>query len=82
MLFIIIMSQEPEDLYSAQEIAKQFHLSYQSVNYYTNIGLFKVCANRGNKRLYSYHQIARTLKKIRELKRKGYSLRVIRDELL
>jgi DNA-binding transcriptional MerR regulator len=76
------MARLPNDLISAQGIAKQFHLSYQSVNYYTNIGLFKVCANRGNKRLYSYHQIARNLRKIREYKRKGYSLRVIRDELL
>jgi DNA-binding transcriptional MerR regulator len=76
------MSNLPEDLLSAQEVARQFHLSYQLVNYYTNIGFFKVCANRGNKRLYSQHQIARRLKRIREFKRKGYSLRVIRDELL
>ncbi|MBL7081382.1 MAG: MerR family transcriptional regulator [Candidatus Omnitrophica bacterium] len=76
------MRKIPEDLISAKDVAKQFRLSYQSVNYYTNIGLFKVRANRGNKRLYSSHQIARNLKKIREFKRKGYSLRVIRDELL
>jgi len=71
-----------KDLISANDIAKQFHLSYQSVNYYTNIGLFKVYANRGNKRLYSSTQVTRVLKKIRIFKRKGYSLRVIRDELL
>jgi len=76
------MHKIPDDLLSAKGIAKKFRLSYQSVNYYTNIGLFKVRANRGNKRLYSYHQIAKNLRKIREFKRKGYSLRVIRDELL
>ena len=82
MLSNNIMRKLPKDLMSAKDIAKKLRLSYQSVNYYTNIGLFRVCANRGNKRLYSYHQIASNLSKIRELKRKGYSLRVIRNELL
>ena len=31
--------QSEKDLISANDIAKQFHLSYQSVNYYTNIGI-------------------------------------------
>lgn len=77
-----IMRKVPSGLISAMDIAKEFHISYQLVNYYTNIGLFKVCGNRGNKRLYSHQQVAKNLKKIKKFKQKGYSLRVIRDELL
>ena len=74
--------RKKRELLSAKEISKHFDLSYQSVNYYTNIGLFKVSSNRGNKRLYSLRHVALVLKKIRTFKRRGYSLRVIRDELI
>ena len=74
--------RKKRELLSAKEISKHFDLSYQSVNYYTNIGLFKVSSNRGNKRLYSLRHVTLVLKKIRTFKRRGYSLRVIRDELI
>lgn len=76
------MEQNQKNLITAQEIAKRLSISYQLVNYYTNIGLFSVYANRGNQRLYEYDKIDRAFRKIRELRRQGYSLRVIRNELL
>ncbi len=67
---------------SPQEIVSQFNISYQTVNYYTNLGFFKIIANEGNKRLYDNEQIRLQLERIREFRKKGYSLRVIKDELL
>lgn len=69
-------------LISAVEIMRKFKLSYQTVNYYTNLGLLKSCRYKGNKRLYNLKETERILRKIREYKNKGFSLRVIRDELL
>ena len=74
--------EHEEKFVTARQISKELDISYQLVNYYTNIGLFNVCANRGNRRLYNYKEIKEQLKKIRDLKRRGYSLRVIRNELL
>lgn len=67
---------------SAVEIVRHYGLSYQTVNYYTNLGLLKVIESKGNKRLYNKDEVAGTLKKIRHLKSRGYPLRLIRDELL
>jgi len=69
------------NLASAQEISKRFHISYQLVNYYTNIGLFSVFTSKGNQRLYDFDQTAKTLKKVHDLRRQGYPLRLIRQEL-
>lgn len=74
--------QGKEKQITAREIAQRLNISYQLVNYYTNIGLFKVYANEGNRRLYNYNEILKRFKKIRDLKRRGYSLRVIRNELI
>jgi len=73
---------EKKTLVTARQIAEKVNISYQLVNYYTNIGLFHVCANEGNRRLYDYKEIDKRIKRIRDLKRRGYPLRVIRDELI
>jgi len=65
---------------SAQEITKLYGLSYQTVNYYTNLGLLKVLENQGNKRLYDSKEVHQRLEKIKLMKRRGYPLRLIRDE--
>lgn len=67
---------------TAKEIAKKLNISYQLVNYYTNIGLFQVSGNKGNSRLYRYAEIMKRFKTISDLKRRGYSLRVIKEELI
>jgi DNA-binding transcriptional MerR regulator len=66
---------------SALELAKKYKLSYQTVNYYTNLGLLKVYENRGNKRFYKRKEVQVRLEEISKLKRKGYPLRVICDVL-
>jgi len=67
---------------SAVEIVKTYGLSYQTVNYYTNLGFLRIIESKGNKRLYGREEVEAALKKIRELKSRGYPLRLIRDELL
>ncbi len=61
----------------AKEIVKKYNISYQTLNYYTNIGLLKVIKRKGNGRLYDREEIERRLQKIRGLKNEGYPLRII-----
>lgn len=67
---------------SAVEIVKKYGLSYQTVNYYTNLGFLRVIENQGNKRLYDEREVVSCLEKIKQFKRRGYPLRLIREELL
>lgn len=69
-------------LISAAQIAKEYGLSYQTVNYYTNLGFLRVIESQGNKRLYDRKEVEACIENIRELKRRGYPLRLIREELL
>lgn len=62
---------------SSQEILKKYNVSYQTLNYYTNLGLLKVCKRKGNGRLYNEEEIEKGLKRIAELKDQGYPLRLI-----
>jgi len=82
MYYTLIVPKRNKNLISAKDIAKKFHISYQQVNYYTNLGFFIIYHNEGNQRLYDCRQIDKTLKEIQRLRRKGYSLRLIRDALL
>jgi len=78
------------NLISPKEAAKKFELSYQTLNYYTNLGFFNVIERRGNARMYSEEEIADKIKHIKDLKNQGYPLRLIikklndgvKDELL
>jgi len=67
---------------SAQDIMKQYRISYQTVNHYTDFGLLPVSAKRGNVRFYDKRIISQRMKKIRMLMEEGYSLRLIRKNLL
>jgi len=62
---------------SAQEIIKKYNISYQTMNYYTNLGLLVVRKRKGNSRLYDKREVERRIKRIAELKDKGYSLMLI-----
>lgn len=64
---------------STQDISKKYNLSYQTINYYTNLGLLMVRKKKGNSRLYKAAEVNRSLNDIIKLKDKGYSLRLIRD---
>ena len=66
---------------TTKELAKLLGVSVASVNYYTNMGLFKIKDRRGNVRLYDRHETLSTFEKIRHLKMEGYSLRLIQRRL-
>ncbi len=67
-------------LISPTEISKIFNISYQTINYYTNLGLL-VVKKRNTFRLYDARQVSACLKKVAGLKNRGYSLKLICDLL-
>jgi DNA-binding transcriptional MerR regulator len=67
---------------SAQEIVSRFNTPYQTVNFYTAIGLLTVVGKVGNKRMYEEVVVKERLQKISELAREGYPLNLIRKKLL
>jgi DNA-binding transcriptional MerR regulator len=66
---------------STQEIITKYNISYQTVNYYTNLGLLMVRKRQGNSRLYGSLEVKKALGEINRLKNAGYSLKLIRDIL-
>ena len=62
---------------SPQKIIKKYDISYQTVNYYTGLGLLVVKKRKGNGRLYDEVEVEKRLKRIAELKDEGYPLRLI-----
>lgn len=68
-------------LISTQDIIKKHNISYQTVNYYTNLGLLMVRKKNGNSRLYKAAEVRRCLDSVTKFKNQGYSLRLIRDLL-
>lgn len=69
-------------LISAKEIMDRFHISYQTVNHYTDFGLLPLVLKKGNVRFYDKEQVKQRLTKITELASEGYSLRLIRKKLI
>lgn len=67
---------------SAKEIAKNFNITYQTVNHYTDFGLLPVLLKKGNVRFYDRNLVARRLREIKNLTKEGYSLRLIRRRLI
>ena len=55
-------------LISPAEISKKYNISYQTVNYYTNLGLLTVKRRDGNNRLYNSREVSTGLSKITKLK--------------
>ncbi len=64
---------------SPEAIIKRFNISYQTINYYTNLGLLVVRRKQGNSRLYDSEEVKKSLVKITEMKNQGYSLKLICD---
>ena len=68
---------QKKDVLSLQEIAKGFNISYQTLNYYTTLGLLHPYRRQGNKRLYIAKEVKERLGAITKLKNEGYPLRII-----
>lgn len=64
-------------LLTAHEIVQRYRLSYQTLNYYTNLGLLQVARRDGNQRLYNERHVEQKLQTIGRLKDEGYPLRLI-----
>lgn len=64
---------------TASEIANKYSVSYQTINHYTNLGLLVPNSRKGFKRIYSEPEVGKRLKRIKELKNKGYTLMAIAD---
>ncbi len=62
---------------SSQEIIEKYNISYQTVNYYTSLGLLVVRKRKGNGRLYDEEEVKKRLERVAELKDEGYPLRLI-----
>jgi DNA-binding transcriptional MerR regulator len=67
---------------SAKEITATYHISYQTVNHYTDLGLLPVLLKKGNVRFYDNALVEKRLKEIRQLAEEGYSLRLIRKRFV
>jgi len=66
---------------SAKEVVDKYGISYSSLNYYTNLGFFKVKKRNGNVRLYDCDEVKKARTKINKLVNMGYPLRIIRKML-
>jgi len=71
-----------DKMISAKDIISKYHVSYQTVNHYTDFGLLPVLAKRGNVRFYDKILVGKRLVKIKEMMQEGYSLRLIRKQLV
>lgn len=74
--------QKNNKLMSAQDIVKHYSITYQTVNHYTDFGLLPVAGKQGNVRCYDRGLVGKRLKTIQALAKEGYSLRLIRKQLL
>ena len=64
-------------LLTASDIIERYRLSYQTLNYYTNLGLLRVAKRDGHQRLYDGRDVQRNLRAVARLKDEGYPLRLI-----
>jgi DNA-binding transcriptional MerR regulator len=67
---------------TVKEISRQYGLSYQVVNRYSDAGLLSVAFKKGNVRYYDRKQVAKRIPQISGLAREGYSLMLIRKKLM
>jgi DNA-binding transcriptional MerR regulator len=70
-----------EKLITPREVAALLGISMATVNYYTNLGLLKSEERKGNMRLYIRENAVRRFARIRELRKQGYSLKLISHHL-
>ncbi|MFH1752857.1 MAG: MerR family transcriptional regulator [Candidatus Omnitrophota bacterium] len=71
------MKKKNSKVISLQEIVSSFGISYQTLNYYTSLGLLHTERRQGNKRLYDAKDVRQRLGRIDKLKNEGYPLRII-----
>ena len=70
-----------KNLVTVNQLSKLLGMSESTINYYTNLGLLKIAERKGNRRLYNRLESVERFKKIKKLRRDGYSLVVIQKEI-
>ncbi len=75
------MNGNCKGMISSHQISKKYNLSYQTINYYTNLGLLVVKKRKGNGRLYKNKHVKERLSRITSLKDIGYPFRIIHKML-
>ena len=70
-----------KNLISIKEIVRKYNIPYSTVNHYTIIGLLTVADRKKNIRLYDEAELKVRLRRIAELRGKGYPLHLIQREL-
>lgn len=75
------IGQRSQTLISAGMVVRRHGISYQTLNYYTSLGLLSVAARQGNQRFYRDRQVRDSLALIRRLQGEGYPLGLIRRVL-
>lgn len=68
-------------LVTTKELSTALGLSVASINYYTNLGLFKTADRKGNRKLYNKDKTFSVYKRVKNLRKKGYPLKLIQKEL-
>jgi len=68
-------------LISAHDIIREFNISYQTINNYTDRGFLNVVAKRSRKRMYKYSEVKERLAKITKWINEGYTLRLMHKML-
>lgn len=66
-----------EKFVTNKELAKRLGVSPATINYYTNMGFFKVSVRKGNVRLYDEKINSNIYKVIAHMREAGYTLRLI-----
>lgn len=70
-----------ETLVTSQDLVGLLGVSPATINYYTNLGLFRISDRRGNVRLYEKNEIKELHDQIRKMRKEGYTLRIIQERL-
>jgi len=73
-------NNKKEKLIVAKDIMHRYHLTYQTVNHYTNLGLLPLEFKKGNVRFYDACQVKQRLICISRMTKEGYSLNLIRKK--
>ncbi len=75
-------NDKQDKMFSVKEIMQEYNITYQTVNHYTDFGLLPIALKKGNVRFYDKNIVEERLKKIKELTGEGYSLSLIRKQLI
>ena len=69
------------NLISSKELTEKHAISYQTLNFYTTLGLLKIQKRVGNRRYYDEDDTVARFGQIAQLKEEGYPLRIIVKQL-